>query len=203
MEKPKTRHVHQIVIAIMLLAICGSVYIYLKQLQNRKPIHLEYSSIEVSTEPQRESSKPVGENRQTVVNSSNDTRALTTSKIANQKLSTSTRGISPYVLPDAYIDPPNHDRSPIWYSQMLTATGFTGPDLRWEVVSGVLPQGMYLTEVSFACIPELPCNLPNETYQVAIKGKPENVGVYIFTVRASSGNQIAERRYVLKAFASP
>lgn len=129
---------------------------------------------------------------------------LTRARINNSSNSNnSSAKISPDFLPDGYINPPNQQIDSTYYNQKLTASGFLKPGLKWEVVSGSLPSGFYLSKNSISCIPENPCDPNYETWQAVIGGRTQSTGVYTFTVRASSGSQSVDKTYTITIKNSP
>ncbi len=128
---------------------------------------------------------------------------LSTLKFISPPSNNSSAKISPDFLPDGYVNPPNQQIDSTYYNQKLTASGFLRPGLKWEVVSGSLPSGFYLSKNSISCIPENPCDPNYETWQAVLGGRTQSTGVYTFTVRASSGSQSVDKTYTITVKNSP
>ena len=98
--------------------------------------------------------------------------------------------ISPDILPDG--------STSIYYSQALTAVGFSTSTVTWKVVSGSLPHGLYLKKAQLVCPANFPSNcgdLNTVMFKASISGTPTQEGSYPFAVKADNGTQSATKSY--------
>ncbi len=81
--------------------------------------------------------------------------------------------------------------------QPIKVNGFTGENkVEWKIVSGALPENVWLERNTTFCIPEAHC--PDvENFMATIGGWPAAEGEYNFTVQASNGSQVARQAYKL------
>ena len=87
------------------------------------------------------------------------------------------------------------------YNRQLTVHGLgSNRIIDWKVVSGALPQNMYLSVLSVAaigvCAEGYSCPQPINT-SASLHGTPTTAGTYTFTVQATNGTQTATQQYTL------
>src|SRR3989338_5042903 len=86
-----------------------------------------------------------------------------------------------------------------YYSERLTAQGFSSERVSWKIVAGALPAGLFLASSGGLCVDFVPPNAGFclNTNETQIYGTPSVAGNFKFTVQASSASQTTEQTYLL------
>jgi len=123
-----------------------------------------------------------GTNTSTSTGTTTSSTGTTTSTHTTQALSIS----SASTLPTAQVGTD--------YRVDIEAMGGTAGYNNWEVISGALPPGMLLTVISIRCI-MAPCY---NWMPASISGTPTQAGTYNFTMQVYSGDEKAQKSFVLE-----
>ena len=182
-----------VVFIIAVLAIGGGVYVYESKKTDVPAAVSTYVQQSEQIEPTNsQKPTPSTQPKKPIVSVK-----PSVSPASNFKNVTVGLSINPTVvlLPDALVDGSTQ------YLQILTPIGFASSSLsniKWDMISGSLPDGLYFSKESYGCTANYPSSCPQVlAYRATINGWAKTAGSYTFTVRASVGSQTVEKTYQL------